>query len=130
MIKTIELKKIINAYLKTKHNRIYFQSAPEDAVYPYIVYDMPNSVDDGSMETFVLDIDGWDSTKDTTTLETLMSVIDGNGNKLTPTGLNKKTVSINGEITATFYRENRLSLVDDDPKIIRKKYIYQIKTHE
>jgi hypothetical protein len=59
-----------------------------------------------------------------------MSEIDGNGDKLNPTGLNKKTVSIDGVITATFYRENRLSLIDDNPKIRRRKYIYQIKTHE
>ena len=130
MVKTIELRKAIKTYLETKHDRVYFQSAPKNAVYPYIVYDMPNSVDDGSMESFVLDIDGWNDNTDTTALETLMSEIDGNGDKLNPTGLNKKTVSIDGVITATFYRENRLALIDEDPKIRRRKYIYSIKTHE
>jgi hypothetical protein len=120
--------------LKSKHDRVYFQSAPskiEDpdnpgvyisTPFPYIVYDLPNSVDDGSMEQFVLDIDAWDNKTDTTTLETLIDSIDKE--------LHRKTVMINGVLAVTFYRENRLSLIDDDPTIRRRKYIYQIRTHE
>lgn len=122
MIKTIEIRKVIHTYLKTKHSRVYYQSPPETATMLYVVYDMPNSIDDGSMERFILDIDIWDNADDTTALETLADSIDK--------GLHRKTVSISGTITATFYRENRLALKDDDPRIRRRKIIYQIRTHE
>lgn len=132
MIKVAELRKFINAYLKTIHpnilvdgksnSRVFFQHAPDDAVFPYLVYDLPSSIDDGSMERFILDIDGWDNAKDTTAIETLMDSMDN--------GLHRKTIMIGTEISATFYRENRLPLLDDDPRLSRRKYVYQIRTHE
>lgn len=122
MVKVIELRKIILASLKAKHPRVYFQAAPADAVFPYLVYDLPNSFDDGSMENFTLDVDGWDNVSDTTALETLMDGVDKE--------LHRKTVIIAGQISATFYREHRLPLTDDDPNIRRRKYVFQVRTHE
>ena len=129
MIKVIEIRKAVTTYLKTIHPRLYYQVAPDNAQKPYLVYDLPNSIDDGSMERFVLEIDGWDSPEndDTTALETLMGNIDGDGDKLNPSGLNRKTITVN-ELGMIFYRENRLSPLDDDKRIRRRKYVYQIRT--
>lgn len=123
MSKVIELRKIIQSFLRTKHPRVYFEAAKDDALYPYVVYALPNSMDDLSMERFILEVDGWDmpANGDTTALETLMSIVDAE--------LHRKTVMVNG-ISATLYRENRLSLTDDDQRIRRRKYIYQIRTHQ
>lgn len=122
-MKAVEVRKTIQAALKTAHPRVYFQVADENAGYPYVVYDLPNSIDDLSMERFILDVDGWDApvNGDTTALETLMDLIDRE--------LHRKTVLVNG-VSATFYRENRLSLTDEDKKIRRRKYVYQIRTHQ
>jgi hypothetical protein len=124
MIKIVELRKIIKASLKTAHPRVFHENAPDDSIYPYLVYDLPNSNDDGSLEQFVLDVDGWDfpSNGDTTALETLMDNVDKQ--------LHRKTVVINGTLSMTFYRENRLPLKDDDIRIRRRKYVYQVRTHE
>jgi hypothetical protein len=140
MVKMIEIRKVVKSYLKSIHpnvvidgkskKRIHHQSAPENAVYPYLVYDFPNSIDDGTLEQFVLDIDGWDNAIDTTVLENLMSSVDGNGSKSNPSGLHRKTVVVNNELSLTFYRENRLPLIDDDPRIKRRKYVYQIRTYQ
>lgn len=121
MNKMVELRKILQTYLKTKHTKVYFQIAPDHATYPFVVYELPNSIDDGAMENFVLDIDVWDDKSDTTALETLASNIDN--------GLHRLTVVSNG-LGATFYRENRLSLTDDDSRLRRRRLIYQIRTHE
>jgi len=121
MVKVIEIKTAINELLESKHERVYYQSAPKDATFPYLVFDLPNSTDDGSLERFVLDIDAWDNKKDTTEIETLIDSIDK--------GLHRKTIVVN-DLSMTFYRENRLALRDDDPSIRRRKYIYQIRTYE
>jgi hypothetical protein len=123
MIKTVEIRKEIKASLKSVHPRVFFQDAPDNAVYPYLVYDLPNSDDDGLMERFVLDVDGWDSPVDgdTTTIESLMNSVDAE--------LHRKVVVVNDELALIFYRENRLSPIDDDKRIKRRKYVYQIRTY-
>lgn len=118
----IEFRKALSAKLKTIHPRVYHsESVPESAVFPYLVYDLPNGNDDGeSMELVVVDVDGWDSPAngDTTALETLMAAVN--------LGLNKKTLTAEN-VTAVFYVDTKLSLTDDDPRIRRRKYIYRAK---
>ena len=130
MSKMINIQAYIQAYLESKHTRVYFEEPPKKPTYPYVVYDLPNSVDDGSLENFVLDVDGWDDNQDTTALETIMAAIDGDGKKLNPSGLHRKTIIIPDVLSITFYRENRLALRDEDPSIRRRKIIYQARTYE
>ncbi|MGJ9381531.1 tail completion protein gp17 [Salipaludibacillus sp. CF4.18] len=124
MIKVIELRKIIKTALKSIHPHVHYQSAPDGSDFPYLVYDLPNSIDDGSLEQFVLDVDAWDvpANGDTTTVETLIDSADK--------ALHRKTITVNNELAVTFYRENRLPLTDDDPKIKRIKYTYEARTFE
>lgn len=124
MNKVIEIRKAIISSLKSAHPEVYFENPSSDAVFPYLVYDLPNSSDDAALETFILDVDGWDlpKTGDTTPLETLMYNVNQ--------ALNKKTVVVNNQFAMTFYLSNRLNLPDEDKRIKRRKYIYQIRTHE
>jgi len=124
MIKVIEIRKIIKTQLKSIHPRIYHSSAPDNATFPYLVYDLPNSNDDGTLEQFVLDVDAWDlpAGGDTAALETLIDSADKS--------LHRKTFTINDDLAVTFYRENRLTLTDDDPNIKRRKYTYEVRTFE
>jgi hypothetical protein len=113
----IDIRKLIQAELKAVHPRVYYQVAPETAVFPYIVYDLPNVYDDGEgYQLITLDVDGWENKDDTTALETLMASINAR--------LNKKTLA-NSNITITLYLENKLTLTDDVPTIRRRKYTYQ-----
>lgn len=113
----IEVRKVINTYLKTLHPRIYFQVAPEVAVFPYVVYDLPSSFSDGEGgEIITLDIDGWDmnNTRDTTVIENLMKTINA---------IDKKTLTTS-EIALTLFLDNKIPLLDDDKNIHRRKYTY------
>jgi hypothetical protein len=120
----IELRRALNAYLKTLHPRVYFQAAPDTAEFPYLVYDITNIFDDGEGQQIItLDIDGWDKpgNGDTTTLENLMSVVNE--------GLNKKTLTTD-KIAVTFYLDSKIPLIEDDPRIKRRKYVYQGRLYE
>jgi hypothetical protein len=121
LMKVIEIRKAIQSLLKTIHPRVYFEVADNKAAYPYLVYDLPNSIDDGTMENFVLEVDGWDQPTDgdTTALETLMSTADD--------VLHKAVIRPPG-IALIIYRDNRLSLRDDDERLRRRKYRYQVRT--
>lgn len=123
----IEVRKAIKSFLKSIHpnvtidgktiSRVFFQQAPEDAIFPYIVYDLPNSFSDGEGgELISLDIDGWDSniTRDTTVIENLMKTINT---------IDKKTLTTS-EIALTLFLDNKIPLLDDDKNIHRRKYIY------
>jgi len=115
----IELRTAINLFLKTIHQRVYFQEAPTTASFPYIVFDIPNIYDDGEgTETATVDVDAWDNSADTTALEMLITLVNA--------GLNKSTLT-SGDLTATFYLDTKIPLTDDDPTIHRRKYIYQAK---
>lgn len=119
-IKIVELRKLINTTLRTVHPRVYYQRAPETATYPYLVYDLPDSIDDRPIEQFNLEVDGWDkpSGGDTTALETLMDSVDR--------ALNNKR-GIFSEFGVTIFRARRLPLTDDDPLIHRRKYAYDLR---
>ena len=118
----LDLRKAILAKLKTIHPRVYFQSAPELASFPYIVFDIPNIYDDGEgTETATVDVDAWDNSADTTALEMLIASVNA--------GLNKSTLA-SGNLTATFYLDTKIPLIDDDQTIHRRKYIYQAKIYK
>lgn len=115
------LRELIHPFLKSIHPRVYFQVAPENAQFPYLVYDFTQITNDGEeFETVALDVDGWDipAKGDTTELETLMQTVND--------VLNKKTLTTEG-LAVTFYLDRKIPLVDDNPGIKRRKYIYEAR---
>lgn len=115
------LRELLYPQLKAIHPRVYFQVAPENAQFPYLVYDFTQITNDGEeFETVALDVDGWDmpADGDTTALETLMQTVND--------ALNKKTLTAEG-LAVAFYLDRKIPLVDDNPGIKRRKYIYEAR---
>lgn len=115
----IEIRKALQTHLKTIHPRVYFQQVPETAQFPYLVCNISSVFDDGEGHQLItLDIDGWDAPEngDTTALESLMAAVN--------TGMNKATFATDN-IAVTFFLETKLSITDDEPQILRRKYVYQ-----
>ena len=122
MIKVLEIRTVLQELLETLHTRVSFNVSSDKKAFPYVVFDLSNSIDIGALETFVLDIDCWDIDEDTTALETLIGNIDN--------ALHKNTILIDDKMSITIYRENRLIPHDDDPRIRRRKYVYQVRTYQ
>lgn len=117
------LRELIHPFLKSIHPRVYFQRAPDTATFPYLTYSFEVLPDGESFELVVLDIDGWDMPDDgdTTQLENLMRDLNR--------GINKKTLATD-DLVVSFYLDRKLPLEDDNPKIIRRKYVYQGRLFE
>ena len=124
MINIIALRKALKILLNTDHARVYFQEPNTDATFPYLIYDLPNSYDLGDSEVFTLDVDGWDNPadKDSTALETLMDAMDAVVNK------HAEVLEWDGgKAGIAIFREARLTLQEDDKRILRRKYTYQVQ---
>lgn len=112
----IELSQQIRIFLKTLHNRVYWEIAPENATYPYLVYDFQLYPDGEGGELVTLSIDGWDKTLlgDTIPLETLMAKVKTLDTKIITTD----------NISVVFFNENMLSIADDDKTLRHRSYNY------
>src|SRR5690625_5278793 len=115
----IELRETIKRELTKHSDRVYYHKAPADKVYPYIVYDFPNSFMEGDQEIFNLDVDIWDNQDDTTPLETLATQV---------WRLFHRYHHIDENIQLSIYRENRLPPLDEkEQNIKRRKLIFQVR---
>jgi hypothetical protein len=129
---TIELKKMITVFLKTKTSRAYaYDAVPDNAALPYTTYHLTSSFTDENqkLEVFTLLVDNWDNNSDTTALDTVTGSIDGNGDKVLATGLHNKKYFVSGTLQACFYREYRLEIEDDDPNIRRRQLKYTVQAY-
>jgi predicted metal-dependent peptidase len=126
MVKMLEIRKAIFTQIRNVTDAAYYQDAPENTPTPFVTVDISNSIDDGTLERFVMDIDGWGASNNTTALETIMDGVDKQ--------LHRKTIYITDgagrQLGVTFYREQRLTFDETDKRIFRRRYIYQIRTHE
>lgn len=127
----IKLRTELNKILKSIHpniivdgkskSRVYFQDANDEAPFPYLVYDLPQSYFDDDLEIFNLDIDLWDNKEDTTELEILSQSIWNELNRYH---------FINEDMQFSVYRQNRLTIEDDDPRIRRRTLMFQLRYHD
>lgn len=125
MIKILEIRKQLKTLMEATGKQVFYQKAAANAVYPYIVFDISNSVDDGTLERFVLDVDGWGNNENTFDLEQMMHLADQ--------ALHRATLYIQDggkQLGMSLYRESRLTFDETDRRVFRRRNIYQIRTHE
>jgi hypothetical protein len=116
----IRLLTFITSKLNEITPKVYLEQAPAKTPFPYVVFNLPNSDEAEFREDFVLEVDVWDKSPDTTALETLTVSIDQALSRL-------KHLDTNFQ--ASFYRVSRLMLPDDDPTIRRRQLRYQVKAY-
>jgi hypothetical protein len=118
----VNLLNAIYEQLKNFSVEAYNGKVPDDAVYPFISYNIVNSVDidgceSGSREDFILEVDIWDNISDTLRIETLVNSIDNAINRIRYKDSN---------IFACFYRITRLNLPDADENLSRWQLRYRV----
>jgi hypothetical protein len=124
MVKMIEVRRHLQALATSASPNVYYQKAPEDAVFPYAVLDIPNSTDDGTLERLICDVDGWGAYEDTSALENMMDAIDKAFHRT------KVTIENGGQqLVIMIYRENRLTFDETERRIHRRRYVYQVRTY-
>jgi hypothetical protein len=127
---TLELKKAIETFLKTKATRVYQRKAPAGVSFPYIVWNMPSSNSEYSKrEDIILEVDVWDNSNLTIIIDTLVGNIDGDGDIKNPTGLHRKNIFSNGVLSAKIYRTNRYEIEDENETLVRRQLRYKIQTY-
>jgi len=114
----IELKQALYELLESVHARVYHKKANDQAVFPYLVYSISNSLVNGDQETFIMDVDVWDDDPDTTSIDTISDAV---WKKL------HKHHHLDDDIQFSIYRQTRFSVEDDDNRLGRIKMTFEIK---
>lgn len=116
--RVIKLRSFLENLLSSLDSNVFYEDASKDAKYPYLVYNLEDSFDDGSIESFPLIIDGWDNNNDTTNLENLMSKVDNSLHRLT---------GGDEELFFIFYRSSRRTVRDPDKRLKRRQIEFEVK---
>ena len=111
-------------YLQSLADRVYFQVAPENATFPYIIFDFSSISASGEYSEYALvDVSAWDDALDgdSTTVETLIVTVNA--------GLDKHVLAIDGDY-AVFHLNTKLYTEDADRRLKRRIYTYEATKFE
>ncbi len=100
----------------------YLEKALQGQSFPYITMTFPNSQELDPREDFILEVNVWDYSTDTTTLEGLTTQIEDRLHY-------KKHISTSDKIVTYIYRVNRLMIPDPDVNIRRRMIRFTCKTY-
>lgn len=119
--KTIELRKVVTKLLKEVNNQVYYESATDEAIYPYIVYNFDTvNLDNYPRDDIFLTIDVWDQGENSTEIETLADNIES--------ALNMENKP-SDKVLPTFYLDDRRSISDEDETIRRRQLKFTIQNY-
>ena len=121
-MRTNDLKKLIEAQLKTLTTNVYHEVAKNNAMYPHIVYSFERlELGDLSRQDYILTLDIWDKSTSTTRVDDLA---DSAENLLQGANLPQKSV------LPTFYLIDRKNILDQDKQIRHRVVRFQIQNYE
>jgi len=118
------LTELYNLIYSAASGRVYFETAEDEATFPYAVYRLPTSTsignNDYARQDFILEIDVWDNVPDATRIETLADRID--------VAINNQRVRTN-LVALKIYRIGRLNIPDPNSDIRRRQLRYRVATY-
>lgn len=121
-MRTNDLKELVQAKLETLDVSVYHEIAIDTAMYPHIVFSFERiELGDLSRQDYVLDVDLWDKTEDTTVVDDLADSVE---NLLQAENLPQDNV------LPTFYLIDRKNILDPDKNIKHRLVRFQIQNYE
>ena len=118
-MRTNDLIELIKTKLSTVASNVYYEVADEGALYPHVVFSFQQiNLGDLSRQDYELDVDVWDKSEETETVENLCDSIEP---LLHGANLPQKN------ILPTFYLIDRRILFDEDKEIRHRVVRFQIQ---
>jgi len=121
MTKTNELKKALVVLLKEVLNNVYFETAEDDALYPYLVYDLKELFNEDGKTVYELECNLIDNSKSKTSVDELADLLQKNLHNY---------YFINQYIQFTIYKLNKYTIKEKNKKITRRRLTFEIQLHE
>lgn len=94
---------------------VYYMDAPEDANYPYYVFEIRRLTETGGIQQCILEVNAWDSHRTYSRIEVGLDKIE---NRL------HKNKEINADHTLSTYKGDRQRVLDDDKNIKRYRELF------
>lgn len=109
------LEKAIRAEILKYHPKVYSETAPQNATFPYLVFSMAqsNKINE-AIESIELMVDGWDKSKTPVALNNIMANLES---------LNGVSV-VDGDVMAHFFFNSRSSIRDPENFYQHKRYTF------
>ena len=125
----MSIRNEIKAALRTALGAsFYFEESPEQAAYPYRVGSFGSSFDDEVAEVAYLELDYWGQGKSTAALDDLIEADAGDGDRLQPTGLNKRRIALPSGYVA-LAMDGCVPVEDPDRTIRHRRVTYSMRIY-
>ncbi len=99
----------------------FYEEAPEDTPYPYLVFTMKRISENGGMQTYILEVNAWDQHDFYSRAESLMDELEGE--------LHQR-IHMTDEFLFRFFRGERQNLPDTDKSIRRVREQFEMQVYE
>lgn len=119
----LKIQEYLTKELSKISPRVYFKDAKTDAIFPYIVFNLPNSTNpETDSEVVVLEINIWDYSRDGYDASKGVEIITSRIEEFL-----KFNRHLGDDHLFIFSKRNRLTLRDPDRNIERRQLRYRIK---
>lgn len=121
MMRTNDLKELIESKLKTITTNVYFEIARDNALYPHIVYYLREiDLNDLSRQDYTLEIHIWTKGSSTEAIDNLSDAVEDL--------LQAKNLP-QTHVLPTFYKRDRHTIDDPDKSIRHRRIRFQIQNY-
>lgn len=101
-------------------DRVYFEEAEENAIFPYVVYRVPVSTKNYSRDDIILEVDIWGNGS-AMVVETIANAVQAK--------LDRFHYFQDGNLQTSIYQINRLRIADPDPDLTRRQLRFRCDTY-
>lgn len=121
MSRTYKLRTVVKTLLSPLNVPVYYENSIDTSSYPYIVFELESIDYNNNRDDVILTINVWDRNIDSKTVEDLADDIEDifNYNNY-PTDY----------VLPTFFKVNRLNVLDEDKEIRRRQLQFQVQNYE